>query len=299
MPKKINRTPEEEILFKEQQRQKANERQRQCRQRKKQKELQETSSQNLEEQTVSLSDITQSDNSTEQPISDEPPLAKKSRTSLRKNFNNVNIHQLDKISEHYIGKLNIKCIHCDALHFTAEKVANCGNSFNDCCSHGKVSLEDLPDPPKYLRSLFDQTHPMTKHFFDNIRIYNNSLAFASFNANLIDFNVNNRRPGPYCFKIQGQIYYQVNTALYPSKNENPTFGQLFFIDQNEALQHRLSIFENLDSEILLSLDQMMRDYNIFSKSYIMMKEELANQEESNSGIPTKLSLLFTLLFGSK
>ena len=55
-------------------------------------------------------------------------------------------------------------IHCEAVHLIAEKVANCGNSFNDCCSHSEVSLEPLPDPPEYLISLFDETHAKLKHF---------------------------------------------------------------------------------------------------------------------------------------
>ena len=35
---------------------------------------------------------------------------------------------------------------------------------------------------------------------------------------------------PNCLKIQGQLYYQINNALYPSDNENSLYGQLFIID---------------------------------------------------------------------
>ena len=48
----------------------------------------------------------------------------------------------------------VLCVHCRAKHFPAEKVSNKGNSFNDCCSHGKVILETLPEPPLILKQLF-------------------------------------------------------------------------------------------------------------------------------------------------
>lgn len=51
------------------------------------------------------------------------------------------------INEHYLGEMDTKCIHCGALHFEKEKVANKGNSFNDCCSHGDAMLQKLPDIP--------------------------------------------------------------------------------------------------------------------------------------------------------
>ena len=124
--------------------------------------------------------------------------------------------ELNNIIENYIGPMNVKCCHCQAKHFEKEKSKSNQNSFDDCCNHGKVELEPLPDFPYELQSLFENTHQKSNIFFKNIRRYNNSFAFASFNANLISFAGN--RPGPYCFKIQGQIYYQMNTAFYPTPN---------------------------------------------------------------------------------
>ena len=46
-------------------------------------------------------------------------------------------------NEHFIGEMNIKCTHCGTLHFEKEKVANKGNSFNDCCSHGDAYFKNL------------------------------------------------------------------------------------------------------------------------------------------------------------
>lgn len=112
--------------------------------------------------------------------------------------------------------MDVLCRICEAKHFAAEEVSN-KESFNDCHSHGDVILENIPEPPYELLSLIKNTHTKSRCFFDRIRSDNNTVSFASFNANLVNFG--GRRPGPYCFKIQGQIYHQVNTALYTEGTE--------------------------------------------------------------------------------
>jgi len=105
---------------------------------------------------------------------------------------------------------------------------------------------------------------------------------------------------PYCFKIQGQIYYQINTTLYAVQNEKPTYGQLFIIDSNEAINYRLTKNSELDLEIIQNLEHIMREFNVFAQSYKMMGEELENQQrleiESGELLP-ELQLLFTLKSG--
>ena len=112
-------------------------------------------------------------------------------------------------------------------------------------------MNTFPTFPENLKALFDGSHEKSKDFLNRIRSYNNSFSFASFNANLVQFN---GRPGPYCFKIQGQIYYQINTSLFPLPTENPSYGQLFIVDQNEATNCRLSNDLQLDNEILKIID---------------------------------------------
>ncbi|XP_074096362.1 uncharacterized protein LOC141525697 [Cotesia typhae] len=195
-------------------------------------------------------------------------------------------------SEHYIGKFDVLCKHCNAKHFATEKISNKGTSFSDCCSHGKVVLDPLPQLPKELRSFFDYSHPQSKHFHDRVRAYNSSFSFASFNANLVNF-----QSRPYCFKIQGQIYYQINTSLYPEENDIPRFGQLFIVDSNEANENRLANYSNLDGNILQIIDNIMRTCNKFANSYQMMHEEIKKQEiaalQNNQTIP-EMQLLFSL-----
>ncbi|XP_034936337.1 uncharacterized protein [Chelonus insularis] len=196
------------------------------------------------------------------------------------------------IEENYIGKMDIICIHYNAKHFPDERVTNKKNSFNDCCHHGKVKLEPLPTTPTLLQSLFEGNHPKSTNFFQCIRQFNNSHSFASFNANLINFN--NQRSGPYCFKIQGQVYYQINTALYPDSSTTPAFGQLFIYDEQQAVQFRLQNNVQCDIEIFELLDSLMRQYNAFAKSYLMMKEVIENEKRKNNNIEPELHLSSTL-----
>lgn len=216
------------------------------------------------------------------------------RSAQQKGFSNLDVHDLDidDVREDYIGSMDILCMYCDAKHFVSEKVRNKVESFHDCCQHGKVQLNRIPEPPTLLRNLLQGSHEQSKHFLDNIRLYNSSFAFASFNANLMNFN--ERRPGPYCFKIQGQIYYQINTSLYPDQNDVPNYGQLFIVDPDEALTYRIGRNSVLNENLSFSLDQMMRDYNIFAQSYGMMSNELSAQHNIDCDSPNELAFLFSL-----
>ena len=86
-----------------------------------------------------------------------------------KGFVDAKLHDRDvnDITEHYIGPMNISCKHCNAMHFISETLkVNKNNemSFNDCCRHGKAYLDPLPDPPEYLKSLFNGSHPDSLNF---------------------------------------------------------------------------------------------------------------------------------------
>ena len=222
---------------------------------------------------------------------------RQSTESLNLQNRTVNMN-VPVIQQDYLGEMNILCMHCNAKHFLSEKISNKGLSFSDCCSHGSVKLEPMPIFPQDLFDLFNGSHVMSDDFFRHIRCYNNSLSFASFNANLINFQ--SRRPGPYCFKIQGQIYYQINTALYPSENDSPSYGQLFIIDPQEATDIRIRNSSVLNYETLEILDKVIRENNIFAQSYEMMNQEIHNQQlllNAGDTVP-ELQLLFSLKAGT-
>ena len=103
------------------------------------------------------------------------------RTRDHNYYNHCNTshdHLQNDIVENYIGKMNVLCAVCKAKHFQEKKVPK-KDTFDDCCNHGKVILETLPEFPKELKSLFNNSHVKSNHFFNFIRLYNNSFSFAS------------------------------------------------------------------------------------------------------------------------
>ena len=91
----------------------------------------------------------------------------------------------------------------------------------------------------------------------------------------------------------------MNTSLYPTNNESPSYGQLFIVDSYEALDYWLQNNLNFDSDILLSLNNLFREHNVYAKSFEMMHHELqiqqAERDLNNSNLPEpELQLLFSL-----
>ena len=146
-PKKRVRTPEEEAAREERQRIQVIERMRRYRER-------------LAERNRERNEERAQENATEF----EQYRQERCREILRRCRNNREIIPVIG-GEHYLGPMDVNCTHCNAKHFSAERVSNKGDSFNDCCSHGAVRLEKLPEYLEQLRSLIDGSHEKSKFFF--------------------------------------------------------------------------------------------------------------------------------------
>ena len=53
----------------------------------------------------------------------------------------------------------------------------------------------------------------------------------------------------------------------------------FILDPQEAIDYKIAANVGTDREIMYSLEHMIRQYNLFTKSYVMMKEEIEQQRE--------------------
>uniref|UniRef100_A0A1I8BSW6 ATP-dependent DNA helicase n=1 Tax=Meloidogyne hapla TaxID=6305 RepID=A0A1I8BSW6_MELHA len=178
---------------------------------------------------------------------------------------------LDLAKENKLSDLSVECMHCGALHFAEEKTR--GNSFNDCCHHGKVVDLNIPeqDFPEGLRDLFMKLDARHVNFFDNIRHLNSSVSFASMNP------LRHRYPskrGPYCFRI---------------------YGQIFIVDTAEAMRAMTKANAGVDPELLRTVYEVIRRGNPFAEAYMMMKEEECLELERarlENREPTEIKLLF-------
>ncbi|XP_053566967.1 uncharacterized protein LOC128656828 [Bombina bombina] len=134
-------------------------------------------------------------------------------------------------------------------------------------------------------------HTHSKNFMQNIRSINSALAFASMGANIAP------PPGygPYCFRINGQIYHR-SGALHPENDDQRKFAQLYILSPEEAADQRAALKENSGCHIglLRELSSYMSHYNPFAKACKMLYEveQECIHEASLNGVQTsKVSMV--------
>lgn len=77
--------------------------------------------------------------------------------------------------------------------------------------------------------------PHSKTFGQNIPQYNAPFAFTSLGVK-IDQAVTNA-PGPYCFRINGQLHHHTG-ALLPEGNQPERYAQIYIHDSAETQVNR-------------------------------------------------------------
>jgi hypothetical protein len=123
--------------------------------------------------------------------------------------------QINSLNETYksLGPFSIACIYCGALHFPEERVGNKGNSFGDCCLHGRIAMS----PPQFqneLVCLFLGRHLPSEEFHKQTRNLNLFFALDSFNVS-DDRTINGWNI--FSFKEAGEIYHKITLATEPSQ----------------------------------------------------------------------------------
>lgn len=150
-----------------------------------------------------------------------------------------------------LGDCDKVCEFCGALFWRAERLKSHplskGFRYNNCCKGGLVRLGRPRSPPDCIIRLFERDD-----FQGNARAYNSMFAMTSFGAS-VDHSVN-LRPGPYVFKISGQICHNIGSFCPPS-GQKPRFLQMYVYDTEHELSNRLGCFSingesSLDSDIV-------------------------------------------------
>uniref|UniRef100_A0A1B0DFJ6 ATP-dependent DNA helicase n=1 Tax=Phlebotomus papatasi TaxID=29031 RepID=A0A1B0DFJ6_PHLPP len=143
-----------------------------------------------------------------------------------------------------------------------------------------------------------------KHFRENIRMYNAAFSFASYVYNSNEHHNNqhdiapNPRGGPFIFWMHGVAYHLIKYPQHSQQDpQEPAFGQLYFIDSQEAQNLRLhnanNISVELNTDLLSQLDSLLRKVNPFAQTYQRISDcepRLHQQEEfsaeNQSVLPT-------------
>lgn len=177
-----------------------------------------------------------------------------------------------------IGGPNKKCSKCEAVMWNEERnnkaTTNKAPTFSLCCKNGQVHLEKEKHPPEPLATLLSGGMK-TKHFKQNIRMYNCMFAMTSTGGK-IDHKIN-RGGAPYCFKLRGQNYHLIGSFLLPD-GEVPKFCQLYIYDTEDEINNRINAFNGtsdvIDQEIVESLLQMLDEHNKLVKGFRMARDRV-------------------------
>lgn len=171
----------------------------------------------------------------------------------------------NEVQTHSVGDMDKKCVYCSARLFAGEFS---DDSATMCCHKGKVKLEPIKVCEE-LQNLIEQNDDFTKNYLENIRQFNNALAFASIHIKSVDIPGR----GPYCFKLHGQVYHMVG-SLQPPAGVAPSYAGLFVVDFDTALQHRVvnEANKNCCEEIMVTLQTMLDTHNPYAQLFKYIKD---------------------------
>ncbi|RYR33800.1 hypothetical protein Ahy_A10g048444 [Arachis hypogaea] len=199
------------------------------------------------------------------------------------NFVDINDHVLFASSETkgYLddGDCNYTCTWCGVGFWYDERVIRESKVsqpvFSICCLKEKVQLSLLKEPPELLVSLLSGNDPRSKHFFKNIRAYNNLFCFTSIGGR-VDTSLSNGSSSPQ-FILCDKNYHRIGSLL-PVPGQQLKFAQLYIFDTENELANREEIFcfssrtDSLDSTLIEDLLKILDENNVVAKSFRMAKE---------------------------
>ena len=193
---------------------------------------------------------------------------------------------------HYLGKMNVQCTHCNALHWLDERLSGSTKAnpkFGMCCTSGKIKLNELDPPPPEIQQLLSRQDPIAKKFREHIRNYNNALAMTSLGCK-VDERINRAGGGPYVFKVHGKLSHK-SGSLLPIEGEQPKYAQLYIYDGGEALNYRMghAANHNLDRTVMQVLQDTLYRHHPGIEMYKQAYELTRNMPADNQ---CKIALRF-------
>ena len=166
-----------------------------------------------------------------------------------------------------------------------------------CCKNGIVRQQSCSTPfPPLLKQLLkkeDYNSDERKEISENIRIINGRLGFASLCTKGPEVEVPGK--GPYVYKVQGTFMRRVS-CIEAANGYNPSYSQLYFIDQNEAerlLKNHPLVQKN--SPFLLQqmtyIHNALRRINPYAGAYVFMHDYCQEMTRKGQHIP-EMTLAF-------
>ena len=200
------------------------------------------------------------------------------------------IEQRAHWTQHNLGRMDIVCRDCNALHWLAERSARSVQrqvmSFGKCCKYGDAILERMPQLPEPLNGLMTGSDRQSRLFREHLRHWNSLFAFTS-----IKFNMDDRPTamgeGFQLFQVHGAIYHQQG-PLVPPAGLDALYSQVYLYDPAFAAQARSARAPELNLQLVASLTQMLQTTCPLIQQYLTAKERFA--ELSQQGLDFRIIL---------
>ena len=175
--------------------------------------------------------------------------------------------------------MTARCGFCGAVGFEAELQSkgtdNHGNkvdNFGDlCCCKGKVrGIVDYQLGPELELLYTDKFDSKAKHFRQNARVYNNSMAMSSLACKKGWKTRVHSNKLEAMLTAQGQLFRQIG-PLIPRENERPKCIQAYFYGNDQATAFRM---QNCKIKIAQNRHWWtLKDMKQSQDDYIMRKRE--------------------------
>ena len=218
---------------------------------------------------------------------------KKENTKSFEYIGRLRIENFDEgaVIENNIGEMEYVCWECGALMFKdeAHRYIHKGSNeicFSMCCSYGHVKVSPISEPPNLLKTLLLGNSSRSHHFLRNIRAYNSAFAFASMTLTGHEYQFHGK--GPYCFRINGQIYHKISQLL-PEPGQEHKFSQIYLYDAATEVNTRMNLFSNLQQKIMQELQHIINRVNPYAALYHGVRDLLNDSPATDVTLVLKAS----------
>ena len=186
------------------------------------------------------------------------------------------IDQRAKWITHDLGRMDIRCSGCQALHWVSEpsgKRPHGGEaSYHSCCKHRDAKLERMRQLPEPLHSLMSATDTRSKSFRRVLRRWNEQFAFTCIKFNM-DRRMSEMSTTFQMFRIHGALYHRKG-PLVPGDGRDALYSQIYLYHPEFAAQARSRHAQELDADIMSSLTLMLQETNPLIHIYLTARERL-------------------------
>ena len=186
---------------------------------------------------------------------------------------------------HDLGRMNVSCTGCQALHWASEPSAKKPQggeaSYQSCCKRGDARLERMRQLPEPLHSLMNGTNTQSKAFRKVLRRWNGQFAFTSVKFNMDRRMMDIGSTTFQMFQIHGAFYHRQG-PLVPGDGRDALYSQIYLYDPTYAAETRSRNARELDADIVASLTLMLQESNPLIRIYLTARERFVEISEAES-----------------